>query len=115
MFLQQAKQASANLETTSIKEIIVLGMEETPEDCKSFMSLVISDDGSLYKSGTDKFDPHTDIVAMPYSSGTTGPPKGVCLTHFNLVANTCQLNNHHVSEIRWIEHYYIIILHLPTY
>ena len=66
MFLQQTKQAAANLETTKIKDIIVLGMEETPEDCKSFMSLVIGDDGSLYKSESDKFDPHQDIVAMPY-------------------------------------------------
>merc|ERR1719222_1547959 len=32
-----------------------------------------------------------DIIAMPFSSGTTGPPKGVCLSHFNLVANCVQI------------------------
>src|SRR5207245_464115 len=31
-----------------------------------------------------------DIVALPYSSGTTGLPKGVLLSHKNLVVNTCQ-------------------------
>ena len=31
-----------------------------------------------------------DMCALPYSSGTTGLPKGVMLTHFNLVANGCQ-------------------------
>jgi acyl-CoA synthetase (AMP-forming)/AMP-acid ligase II len=36
-------------------------------------------------------DPHLDLAVLPYSSGTTGLPKGVMLTHHNLVANLCQL------------------------
>jgi 4-coumarate--CoA ligase len=32
-----------------------------------------------------------DVVALPYSSGTTGGPKGVMLTHRNLVANIAQV------------------------
>jgi long-chain acyl-CoA synthetase len=31
-------------------------------------------------------DPRTDLAALPYTGGTTGNPKGVMLTHFNLVA-----------------------------
>jgi acyl-CoA synthetase (AMP-forming)/AMP-acid ligase II len=31
-----------------------------------------------------------DLVVLPYSSGTTGMPKGVMLTHRNLVANVAQ-------------------------
>ena len=37
-----------------------------------------------------EIDVMNDLCALPYSSGTTGLPKGVMLTHFNCVANTCQ-------------------------
>ena len=31
-----------------------------------------------------------DVVTLPYSSGTTGLPKGVMLTHLNMTANVLQ-------------------------
>ena len=37
-------------------------------------------------------DPFNDIAVLPYSSGTTGLPKGVMLTHRNLVANVVQID-----------------------
>ncbi|HVL85400.1 MAG TPA: AMP-binding protein [Pseudonocardia sp.] len=37
-----------------------------------------------------RINPATDVAMLPYSSGTTGLPKGVRLTHRNLVANVCQ-------------------------
>lgn len=37
-----------------------------------------------------EFDPATTLACLPYSSGTTGLPKGVKLTHHNLVVNTYQ-------------------------
>ena len=39
------------------------------------------------------FDPATHLAVLPYSSGTTGIPKGVMLTHRNLVANVCQIQD----------------------
>ena len=38
-------------------------------------------------------DVREDVVVLPYSSGTTGLPKGVMLTHHNLVANICQCDH----------------------
>lgn len=35
----------------------------------------------------------SDLAVLPYSSGTTGLPKGVMLTHANLIANLEQLNH----------------------
>lgn len=37
------------------------------------------------------FDPATHLAVLPYSSGTTANPKGVMLTHRNLVANVAQI------------------------
>jgi long-subunit acyl-CoA synthetase (AMP-forming) len=39
--------------------------------------------------GTEKFDPDNDTAGIMFSSGTTGFPKAVQLTHSNLV---CQLH-----------------------
>jgi len=36
-------------------------------------------------------DPARDLAVLPYSSGTTGFPKGVMLTHRNVVANVLQV------------------------
>ena len=37
-----------------------------------------------------EIDPQNDIAVLLYTGGTTGEPKGVCLTHGNLYANAMQ-------------------------
>ncbi len=50
----------------------------------------------LIESGAEppevEIDPGRDLAVLPYSSGTTGMPKGVMLTHRNLIANVNQTN-----------------------
>jgi acyl-CoA synthetase (AMP-forming)/AMP-acid ligase II len=41
------------------------------------------------------FAPSSHLAALPYSSGTTANPKGVMLTHRNLVANVAQIRPLH--------------------
>ena len=58
---------------------------------------------------TVAIDPREDVVVLPYSSGTTGLPKGVMLTHHNLVANICQ------TEAVFPSEYERVIAVLPFY
>ncbi|KAK4158489.1 hypothetical protein C8A00DRAFT_10698 [Chaetomidium leptoderma] len=44
-------------------------------------------------------DPQTDLAFLVYSSGTTGLPKGVGLTHHNMVANVLQAS--YVEGSQW--------------
>jgi acyl-CoA synthetase (AMP-forming)/AMP-acid ligase II len=43
--------------------------------------------------GTPDLDPATAVGLLPYSSGTTGLPKGVLLTHVNLVTSVRQVGS----------------------
>src|SRR5580692_8936511 len=52
------------------------------------------------------------IAALPYSSGTTGLPKGVMLSHFNLVANVFQFIGPHASEMSTSD---VALCFLPLY
>jgi acyl-CoA synthetase (AMP-forming)/AMP-acid ligase II len=45
-------------------------------------------------------DPANDVMVLPYSSGTTGLPKGVMLTHRNLLANLVQIDAIETAELR---------------
>jgi acyl-coenzyme A synthetase/AMP-(fatty) acid ligase len=48
-------------------------------------------------------NPRQELVVLPYSSGTTGLPKGVMLTYANLVANIAQVDGIDYSRLKVVE------------
>ena len=76
-FLDRALPAA---EAAGIEEIFVLG---SAENCTPYAEL-LNNAGDAPQA---EIDPVRDMVAMPYSSGTTGLAKGVMLSHRNLIAN----------------------------
>ena len=53
-----------------------------------------------------------NLAALPYSSGTTGLPKGVMLSHYNLVANVFQFLGPHATPLNSKDN---VLCFLPLY
>jgi len=85
-----------SLKDTSVEFIITT----TPEDyIKNGRELKESDDSYQFVDLVKQYDPNPpsvninpkeDLALLQFTGGTTGLPKGVMLTHFNLVANVIQ-------------------------
>jgi acyl-CoA synthetase (AMP-forming)/AMP-acid ligase II len=80
MFAQQVATAA---EATDVTDVFVLGGDGGVG--QPFTALV----GEPF-TGEVEIDAREDVAVLPYSSGTTGMPKGVMLTHHNLVSNLRQ-------------------------
>lgn len=81
------------------QDFSVITVDDPPESCLHFSDIISSDDKACenddqnyacLNSSSSSFGSSTDPVAMPFSSGTTGLPKGVILTHKSLITSVAQ-------------------------
>ena len=66
----------------SIKDVIIVG--ESQENCHNFSDMSKADSSSGKFLEGSKIDATQEPALGLWSSGTTGPPKGVVLTHYSI-------------------------------
>ncbi|MBA0623162.1 hypothetical protein Godav_008644 [Gossypium davidsonii] len=86
LIITQASYVDKVKEFAQDNGVMVMCIDSAPEGCLHFSELTQADDNDLPEVDIAS----EDVVALPYSSGTTGLPKGVMLTHKGLVTSVAQ-------------------------
>jgi 4-coumarate--CoA ligase len=94
--------------------VIVSASPSQPANTVSVQSLM-ADDGTQFPASV-KFNVRDDVCIIPYSSGTTGLPKGVMLTHYNVVAMMAMFGHSEFKDdLHFPDEQPIMLSFLPLY
>ncbi|KAL4575689.1 hypothetical protein LXL04_011773 [Taraxacum kok-saghyz] len=88
----------------------VITIDDPPEECLHFSMLFRTNE---HKIPSVRIDPD-DAVALPFSSGTTGLPKGVILTHKSLITSVAQQVDGENPNL-YLKHEDVVLCVLPLF
>lgn len=98
-YIKSAREAARRVGIPEDR-VIVIGDERDPTHmAKHFTSIRNTSGSSRYRR--TKMKPSEDLAFLVYSSGTTGHPKGVMLTHRNIVANLLMGKAGEAGNLSW--------------
>ncbi|KAF2440917.1 4-coumarate-CoA ligase-like protein [Karstenula rhodostoma CBS 690.94] len=88
-FIKNAQEAATKVGIPLDRVIVMGDQRDTSYKVKHFTSIIKTSGSARFRR--TKAKPDQDLAFLVYSSGTTGHPKGVMLTHRNIVANTMMI------------------------
>ncbi|KEY70027.1 hypothetical protein S7711_04042 [Stachybotrys chartarum IBT 7711] len=82
-----------------LENILLLGDKDESGKFKHWTGITAK--GAWIQPRKTPIDPKKDLAFLVYSSGTTGMPKGVMLTHYNVVSNSVQGRRFDPRSLAW--------------